>query len=214
MIIRHRINTIADLETVDVNQGVELDLRGYGDKLFMNHDPLEAEKVEAGEYTDFEEYLKHWKHKGPMVLNIKEMGYENKIIALMEKYGVKDYFFQDAEYPYIYRATRKEGMRKVSIRFSEAEPIEYVQAQIDENGEPLLDWVWIDTNTRLPITLQDVATLKKFRTCLVCPERWGRPEDIPKFIQQLKDLNFTLDAVMTAKDYVKQWEESGAVKLD
>ena len=105
-------------------------------------------------------------------------------------------------------------MRKVSIRFSEAEPIEYVQAQIDEQGQPMLDWVWVDTNTKMPITSEAIPTLKKFKTCLVCPERWGRPADIQNYIEQLKKLDFKLDAVMTAKDYVGVWEKSGVVNLD
>ncbi|MBM3231761.1 hypothetical protein FJZ21_00050 [Candidatus Pacearchaeota archaeon] len=210
-IIRHRINTIEALKTVNPSHGVELDLRGYGDKLLMTHDPIEDSKLAT--YTDFEEYLKHWRHSGVMVLNIKEMGYEKRIIDLMHKYNVKDWFFQDAEFPYIYRATRKEGMRRVSIRFSEAEPIEYVGAQLDENGNPMLNWVWIDTNTKLPITKEDISVLSKFKTCLVCPERWGRPADIPKYIEGLKSLGFKLDAVMTAAQYVEQWEKSGVVKL-
>lgn len=210
MIIRHRINSVEQLKDVLPNQGVELDLRGYGDRLFMTHEPIEDSKL--GTYEDFENFLKHWNHR-LMVLNIKEMGYENKIIALMKKYGVKDYFFQDAEFPYIYRATRKDGMKKVSIRFSEAEPIESVKAQITKEGETLLDWVWIDTNTVLPITKETIPVLSKFKTCLVCPERWGRPEDIPRYIEKLKGLNFKLSAVMTAKDFVKQWEESGVVEI-
>jgi len=212
MIIIHRVNTIEDLKKVDKSHGVELDLRGYGNKLLMTHDPIEDSKLY--EYTEFEDFLKHWQHEGVMVLNVKEMGYEEKIIGLMKKYGVKNYFFQDVEFPYVYRATRNDKMKKVSIRFSEAEPIESVKAQLDEKRKPLLDWVWIDTNTMLPITSQDIPILKKFRTCLVCPERWGRPEDIPKFIEQLKELDFKLDAVMTTKNYVGQWEDSGVVKLD
>lgn len=212
MIIRHRINTIEALKSVPLNQGVELDIRGYGTKLLLTHDPIDESKL--SEYQEFEEYLKNFNH-ALIVLNVKEMGYENRIIELMKKYNVKDWFFQDAEFPFIYRATRKEGMRKTSIRFSEAEPIESVSAQIDEKtGNPLLDWVWIDTNTKLPITPQVVPILSKFKTCLVCPERWGRPEDIPKYIEQLKSLNFKLDAVMTAEKYVSLWENSGVVKKE
>lgn len=209
MIIRHRINTVEALKDVPINQGVELDIRGYGDKLLLTHDPIEDYKINT--YTEFEEFLKHWNH-ALIVLNVKEMGYEKKIIELMKKYNVRDYFFQDEEFPFIYRATRKDKFRKVSIRFSEAEPIEYVKAQIDENGNPLLDWVWIDTNTKLPITKEVIPILSKFKTCLVCPERWGRPEDIPKYIEQLKELNFKLDAVMTAEQYISQWENSGVIK--
>lgn len=214
MIIRHRINTIEDLKTVDKKHGVELDLRGYGNKLYMSHDPLEDEKLASGFYCDFEEFLKHWDHEGFMVLNVKEMGYEANIIGLMQKFNIKKYFFQDEEYPFIYRSTRKDGFRNVSIRFSESEPIEYVAAQIDKEGNPLLDWVWIDTNTKLPIKEENIPILRKFKTCLVCPERWGRPQDIPQYINKLKELNFKLDAVMTAENYVGLWEDSGVVKKD
>lgn len=214
MIIRHRVNTIEALLGVPLNHGVELDLRGYGDRLFLSHDPLKDDKMAKGEYTDFEEYLKHWRHSGVMVLNVKEMGYETKIIELMKRHKIDNFFFQDAEFPFVYRATRKDKMRGVSVRFSEVEPIECVRAQMDENGNPLLDWVWIDTNTKLPITGEVIPVLEKFKTCLVCPERWGRPQDIPGYIEQLKKLEFKLDAVMTSKDYVKIWEESGVVKLD
>ncbi len=210
MIIYHRINTIEALIDVPVKYGVEIDLRGYGSRILMNHDILEDDKI--SEYTAFEDFLKNWKH-ALMVINIKEMGYEKKIIELLKKYNIENYFFQDEEFPFIYRATRIEKMRKVSIRFSEAEPIEGVIAQLDEKSNPLMDWVWIDTNTRLPITLEDVSILKKFKTCLVCPERWGRPEDIRKYIEKLKELDLKLDAVMTGKDYVKIWEESGVIKL-
>src|SRR3972149_7180856 len=122
MIIHHRVNTIEQLKKVPPNHGVELDIRGYGNKLFLTHDPIDDSKLD--EYTDFEEYIKHF-HNALAVFNIKETGYEAKIIELVKKYDIKDYFFLDAEFPYIYRASRKENMRKISIRFSEAEPIEY-----------------------------------------------------------------------------------------
>lgn len=211
MIIRHRINTINALKGIPSNYGVEVDIRGYGNKLLLSHDPIDESNL--SKYEEFEEYLKHFHHI-LIVLNLKEMGYENRIIDLMNKYKIKDYFFQDEEFPYIYRATRKDKMRKVSIRFSEAEPIEYVKAQLDKEGNPLLDWVWIDTNTKLPITSENIKILKKFRTCLVCPERWGRPEDIGKYIGELKSLNFKLDAIITSKQYIQIWENSGVVNLD
>ena len=49
--IAHRINTIEELKKVPNEYGVELDLRDYGDKLILQHDPFtDGEK--------FEEYLK------------------------------------------------------------------------------------------------------------------------------------------------------------
>ena len=39
-----------------------------------------------------------------------------------------------------------------------------------------LDWVWVDTFNELPISKANLETIKKFKCCLVCPERWNRPE--------------------------------------
>ena len=61
--IAHRINTIEKLIQTPIEFGVELDLRDYGDKLVLEHDPFVG-----GE--EFEEYLKYYKH-GTMILNIK-----------------------------------------------------------------------------------------------------------------------------------------------
>jgi hypothetical protein len=45
------------------------------------------------------------------------------------------------------------------------------------------------------------------KTCLVCPERWGRPDDILAYRQKMKALNFMPTAVMTHIDLVHKWEE-------
>jgi len=120
--------------------------------------------------------------------------------------NIQNYFLLDVEFPYLYNATRKQGIRKIAVRYSEAEPIEAVEAQISELGKPLLDWVWIDVNTTLPLNQDVIKRLSKFKTCLVCPERWGRPEDIPRYTEKMKQLGFKPDAVMTSLDYVDEWK--------
>ena len=47
--------------------------------------------------------------------------------------------------------------------------------------------------------------LRRFRTCLVCPERWGRPKDIPEYRQMMANVGFEPDAVMTSLDTVEAW---------
>ena len=201
LIICHRVNKIAALKAIPPKFGIEIDVRGYGDKLLLNHEPI----ANPADHDKLEDYLKHFRHAF-IIFNLKEAGYEQKVIDLAKKYHIQDYFLLDVEFPYLYRATRKDGFRKIAVRYSEAEPIEAVEAQIIE-GKPLLDWVWIDTNTQLPLTRGIVKKLSGFKTCLVCPDRWGRPEDIQKYIQQMKKLGFRPDAVMTAESYVKKWEE-------
>lgn len=202
-IIIHRVNKIEQLKEISQKYGVEIDIRGYGDKMLLNHDPID----DPEKYDKLEDYLRNFNHAF-VIFNVKEAGYEQKVINFAKKYNIsKDrYFLLDVEFPYLYRATRKEGIREIAVRYSEAEPIEAVEAQII-NGKPLLDWVWIDTNTILPLSEDIVKRLKPFKTCLVCPDRWGRPQDIASYAQKMRDLNFKLDAVMTAQKYAEQWEE-------
>lgn len=201
-IIIHCVNKIEQLKEIPQKYGVEIDIRGYGERILLNHDLID----DPAKYDELESYLQNFKHAF-IIFNIKEAGYEQKIIDLAEQYGIsKDkYFLLDVEFPYLYRATRKEGIREIAVRYSEAEPIEAVEAQLI-NGKPLLNWVWIDTNTILPLDKDIVKRLKPFKTCLVCPERWGRPQDIATYAHKIKNLNFKLDAVMTAREYAEQWE--------
>lgn len=199
--IIHRINTVQDLKQVPSEYGVEIDIRGYGSKMFLTHDPID----ENNNYDELENYLKNFHHSF-VVFNMKEAGYEQRVIDLAKKYNINNYFLLDVEFPYLYRATRKDGMHKISVRYSEAEPIEAVEAQII-NGHPLLDWVWVDTNTILPLDQNIVDRLKPFQACLVCPSRWGRPEDIEEYAKKIKDLNFKFDAIMTSLELVPEWKK-------
>src|SRR3989344_3364391 len=133
MIIRHRVNTIHELDKIPLDQGVEIDIRGHGDKLLLSHDPISPDL----EYTELETYLKNFRHAF-IIFNLKEAGYEKRIVGLAEKYGINNYFLLDVEFPYFYKATRKDGFRKIAIRYSEAEPIEFVEAQVKEDV-PLAD---------------------------------------------------------------------------
>lgn len=195
LIIAHRINRIEQLKTIPEEYGVEIDVRGYGNNLVLNHEPLQ-------EGDSLEEYLKQYNHAF-IIFNIKEAGIEDRVVALAQKYGIKQYFLLDVEFPYLYRATRKDGFRKIAVRYSEAEPIEMALAQ-----KGMLDWVWIDTNTRLPLDRNAYKQLKDagFKLCLVCPERWGRPEDISGYRTILKKEGIKIDAVMTAAQYAGQWK--------
>jgi hypothetical protein len=201
LIICHRINKIEELKKIPSQYGVEIDIRGYGDKLLLNHDPIDK----PNKYNKLEDYLSNFNHSF-IIFNMKEAGYEQKVIDLAEKYHIQDYFLLDVEFPYLYKATRKDGFRKIAVRYSEAEPIESVEAQFSRKGEPLLDWVWIDTNTKLPLDENIVKRLSAFKTCLVCPEMWGRPEDIEIYANKIKKLGFNLDAVMTDMKYAEKWK--------
>ena len=190
-IVAHRINTVERLRRLPTNWGVELDLRADGSELILNHDPFKG-----GER--FVDYLAEYRH-GLMVLNIKEAGIEDEVLRLVRARGLTDCFLLDVEFPYLYRAARK-GERAIAVRYSEDECIETV---LKYKGR--VDWVWIDTISRLPLDAQVVEQLRGFKTCLVCPERWGRPQDIPAYRKQLAELGMQIDAVMTAEAHVAAW---------
>ena len=174
-IIIHRVNTLEKLRRIPHDFGVEIDLRAYGSKIYLSHDPID----ESSNYLSFEKFLKNYDNK-TLVLNVKESGLEDRIISIVEEYGIQDYFLLDIEFPYIFDAVKNSKTRKIALRFSEAEPIEMCTTMI-HNDNTSVDWIWIDTNTILPINPNNVKILTKFKTCLVCPERWGRPHDIKKY---------------------------------
>lgn len=190
-LVIHRVNEQARLAGIPRHYGAEIDLRADGSKLVLNHDPFKG-----GE--NFTDWLESYEH-GLLVLNIKEAGIETAVIRLVEARGVKQFFLLDVEFPYLYRATRA-GERRIALRYSEDEAIETV---LNYRGKA--DWVWIDTNTRLPLDSTIAGRLAGFQTCLVCPERWGRAHDIAAYRTTLAALKFPLSAVMTSLDHAGDW---------
>lgn len=190
--IIHRINTVKELNMIDIEYWVEIDLRSYWKEIILNH---EAFKI----WDNFEEYLKNYNHKF-LILNIKESWIENRCIDLLNKYWIKDYFLLDCEFPYIYSSVRKWN-KNIAIRYSEDESLE--QAILYKNK---VNYLWIDTNTKLPLNKNIIGKIKWLKTCLVSPDRWGREYDILEYKEQIQKLNFKLDMVMVWKEYVNLWD--------
>lgn len=195
-IIIHRINTIDKLQTIPPECGVEVDVRADGDRLILSHEPFHGG-------NDLGQYLQAYHHSF-IIFNIKEAGIENRVIELAKQYEIDDYFLLDIEFPFIFKGAFGPGVpglrKRMAIRYSEAEPVEQA---LFLKGK--CDWVWIDTNTTLPLAKKVVEQLKGFKTCLVSPDRWGRPADIVPYRRQMEKLNFQLDAVMVGWEYVSEW---------
>ena len=84
-LIAHRINTIEELLKLPKEYGAEVDLRdGLDGRIYMQHDPFTN-----GE--DFENFLSKYKH-GTLILNIKSERIEFKILQLLERFEINDYF--------------------------------------------------------------------------------------------------------------------------
>lgn len=193
--IAHRINTVEELRRLPKEYGVEIDLRDSLDgSVYIQHNPFEA-----GE--DFEEYLKEYAH-GTMILNIKSERIEHRVLELVRKYNVKDYFFLDSSFPMIYLLSNM-GEKKIALRFSEYEGMDTVRAMAGK-----IDWIWVDTFTRLPVTKDIFAEMKElgYKLCMVSPELQGQPEKIESYKEQIKREGMAFDAVCSKACCMGKWK--------
>jgi hypothetical protein len=191
-LVAHRVNTCLELRQSPKKYGVEIDVRAWQKDLVLHHDPFRE-----GESLD--KYLDEYDH-GLLVVNVKETGIEEDVLKAIRKHGIRDYFLLDVEFPYLYKASLR-GERAMAVRYSEAEGLDTVT-----QFSGLVDWTWIDVNTTLPLDENSVATLSSFRNCLVSPDLWGRPQDIPIYLQQMKELNFQPDAVVAKQSNLDAWQ--------
>ena len=193
--IAHRINTIEELKSIPFEFGVELDVRDSGQDLIVVHNPFEDGIL-------LDEYLKHY-HHGTMIVNVKSERIEHRIIEMLNKYGIKDYFFLDSSIPMIYLLSNN-GNKNNAIRFSELEPIELAIAM-----KGRADWIWIDCFSQLPLNKDNYKVLKDmgYKLCLVSPELQGQQEKLQMYKRYLSENNIILDAVCSKKYNYKEWME-------
>lgn len=188
-IIAHRRNRIEELQATPAHLGVEIDLRSAGADLILHHDPFVP-----GE--NFTEWLDHFRH-GTLILNVKEEGLEDRLIALMAERGITDYFFLDQSFPFLVRTANK-GERRCAVRVSEFESIDTALTLAGK-----IEWVWVDCFTRFPLLRKDANRLTEagFRLCLVSPELQGRDADaeIPALRALLAREDIVADAVCTKR---------------
>ena len=199
--IAHRINTRKELKTLSKEHGVELDLRDNVDgRIYINHDPFIL-----GE--DFEEYLKEYNH-GTIILNIKSERIELKVLELIQKYNVKEYFFLDSSFPMI-KFLSDKSEKNIALRYSEYEGIDTL-----EKMKGKVEWIWVDCFTYLPINNEIYKKIKNmgYKLCLVSPELQGQPEKIEKYAEQIKEEKVVFDAICTKEYNIKKWKE--ILKID
>lgn len=193
--ISHRINTVQELNNIPKQNGVEIDIRDFNDRLILQHDPFKN-----GE--DFEEYLRHYNH-GTMILNIKSERIEFNVLKLLKKYGIKKYFFLDSSFPMIVSLINK-GESKIAFRFSEFETIHNILKLKSK-----IDWVWIDCFTKLPINKENYKQLKdlNIKLCLVSPELQNQEHKIEEYKKYLQNEKIYLDAICCKEKNICKWKD-------
>lgn len=191
--IAHRVNTIKELLNTPTEYGVEIDLRDFGEKLILQHDPFKDGEC-------FEEYLKNYNH-GTMILNIKSEGIEARVLKLIKKYAIKNYFFLDCSFPMINLLSSK-GEKNIALRFSEFEGLDTIRLMSQK-----VDWIWIDCFTKLPITSENYKILKNlnYKLCLVSPELQNQNSKLEKYKMYLKKENIKFDAICTKLKNLERW---------
>lgn len=186
IIVQHRRNTINLLRETPVKFGVEVDIRSYGDKLIIHHDPFINE-------VNFEDWIKEYKHS-LLVLNIKEEGLEKHLISLMKLNKIENFFFLDQSFPFLIK-TIMNGESRTAVRVSEYESINTALSLAGKAS-----WIWVDFFKKFPIDKESYLKLKQanFKLCLVSPELQGHSiNNLKNFQKEIKNQNIIFEAVCT-----------------
>lgn len=176
MIIKHRVNTIQELQDIPKSLGIEIDLRTLKGSLILAHD-------QSDEGVKFEEWLLHYSHRF-LILNVKEDGLERDILKLLEKYKVADFFFLDQPFPTL----RKSAISNIptALRLSEYEnPINILNLKVS--------WLWLDSffgDWKYIEQHAEWIISGRYKICVVSPELQGRaisnePNEIAKIMENL-----------------------------
>jgi hypothetical protein len=194
-LIAHRINTIQELNLLPENTPIEFDVRDSDGQIIVQHDPFKCG-------LNFEDFIQNLKLKSRfLIINIKSEGIEYKILEILKKYNINNYFFLDCSIPMIYKLTSK-GEDNIAVRLSEFETIESVL-----NWKNKVKWVWIDCFYSYIITKEIEELLHKngFKICLVSPELQGRPDDIVLYKNKLMNTNIIVDTICTKYNNFDIW---------
>ena len=184
--IIHRVNTVNDLIEVDVNHGIEIDIRFKNDKLVLSHD---HESIES----NFVDFLKRYNHS-LLVVNVKESNIENLIITKLKENKIDTFFLLDVEFPYILQNHKVFGDH-LSLRYSKYESIESVSYFKNK-----IKWLWIDTYEDFEINENIANIIKHFSVILVSPSRWGKKKALTKYVEKLKKYDINLYGIMIEKN--------------
>lgn len=170
-------NTMIALErAVNAGFGFETDLRDYGGKLVISHNPPKGNEITV------ESVLGMYSQKcsnAPLALNIKADGLQAMAKELLDKYGIDNYFFFDMSIcdtlPYI------SQQLKIASRCSEFE------LEMPFYKDSTIVWVDFFADDSLGIAETERILRDGKAACVVSPELHGR--DHSNIWSQLKGMD-------------------------
>ena len=192
-LISHRINSIKQLKRLDKKYGIEIDIRDDGNNLIVVHDPFKKG-------VQLKKFLKYYNHK-ILIANIKSERIEDRVINILKKMKISNYFFLDSSFPKIIELIKKK-FKKIALRVSYYEDLSTAKKLKNK-----VNWIWYDTFFGLPKNNKDFKLLKKlnFKICLVCPKLHKlNINKNSKSLVKLKKSNL-IDAVCTKEKFFKIW---------
>ena len=190
----HRINTIDELKKIPIKYGIEIDLRDNFDQtIHIAHDPFIK-----GELLD--NFLKFYNHSF-IILNVKSERIEWKILELLDKYKIKEYFFLDSSFPMIYQLSNKNE-KNIALRFSEFEGLDTIINMKDK-----VKWVWVDCFSINPLKKEIYDKIKQLnlKICFVSPELQQQYDKIEEYNKYFKKNNIILDMICTKFNNIEKW---------
>ncbi len=191
--VRHRCNSIKEIQETSNKYGVEVDIRSYGERLILNHEPFVNGVL-------FEDWLSYFKHKF-LILNVKEEGLENSCLGLLKKFKIVNYFFLDQSFPMLIKSAKNKTL-ETSMRYSKYESLETVL-----KFKGLVKWIWVDYYEDYPLFKDIILKLKEnqYKICLVSPELQGHSENkINEAFNSIEKYKKHIDAICTK--YISKWE--------
>lgn len=193
--IAHRVNVLSSESASDIFSkcdGIEFDIRDSDGDIIVQHDAFKSGQL-------FSEFLEYCPSNKFYIVNVKAEGVEERAIEMLEAAGIQNFFLLDCGIPAIMKL-KKQGERRIAIRFSEVEPLEMVTAL-----QGCATWVWIDCFQKFPLTAEIAELFHKMdlKICLVSPDLQGRPEDIEAYVIDLRKKNIQFDAICA-----KLWNHS------
>jgi len=132
----------------------------------------------------------------------KQQNEKLKVLELIKKYNIKNYFFLDSSFPMI-NSLSINNEKNIALRFSEFEGLDTICSMSKK-----IHWVWVDCFSKLPISKESYNLLKenKFKICLVSPELQSQEHKLETYKQQLQQEGILFDAICTKLHNIERWK--------